>query len=60
MSTVIEPLNPEELAALLLRCQMVLDYKAGKPFTAQNLCALIEAEINADRIEQHDQDPSVR
>jgi hypothetical protein len=45
-------MTPEEKEALLLRCQMVLDYKAGKLFTAEQLCNLIEAEISTDRIER--------
>ena len=49
---ILKPLNSEELVALLMRCQMVLDYKQGKSFTAENLCALISAELNADRSQQ--------
>jgi hypothetical protein len=47
-------LNADELTALLLRCHMVLDYKEAKPFTAENLCALIEAEVNADRMTEEE------
>jgi hypothetical protein len=43
-------MNTTEKTALILRCQIVLDYKAGKPFNADQLANLIEAEIEADRV----------
>lgn len=45
-------MNPEKKQELVLRCQMVLDFKNGRQFLAEQLANLIEAEILADREER--------